>query len=273
MFQEILDNVRKQRPLIHNITNYVSANDCANMLLACGASGIMADEVEEVREVMAMCAGLNVNIGTLNEKTLAAMMAAAKQANELSRPAVFDLVGAGISIMRRYAALSLVRKNHFTIIKGNISEIKALAAGKKMVTGVDVAKEDEITEETLPQAVDFTKDFARKMQTIIAITGAIDIVTDGEKAYCIFNGNPMMRSVSGTGCQVSCLVAAYLAANPQQPLEAAAAAVCAMGLCGEIAFSRMTEMDGNATYRNYIIDAMYHLDGKTLEEKANFKIL
>ena len=106
----------------------------------------------------------------------------------------------------------------------------------------------------------------------MAITGAIDIVADGAKAYCIRNGHPMMSAITGTGCQLSALTAAFLTANPGQPLEAAAAAVCAMGLAGEIAHARLTPLDGNATYRNYIIDAIYHMTPAQLEEGAKYEV-
>ena len=105
-----------------------------------------------------------------------------------------------------------------------------------------------------------------------AITGAIDLVTDGERAFCIYNGHPMMSSITGTGCQLSAMTAAFVAANPDHPLEAAAAAVCAMGLAGEIAHKRLTPMDGNATYRNYMIDAIYHLSPEELEKGAKYEV-
>ncbi|MBR5122914.1 MAG: hydroxyethylthiazole kinase, partial [Anaerotignum sp.] len=107
---------------------------------------------------------------------------------------------------------------------------------------------------------------------VIAITGAIDIVADGEKAYCIYNGHPMMSSITGTGCQLSSVIAAYVTANPDTPLEAVVAAVCLMGVCGEKAYERLTEQDGNATYRNYIMDVVYNLTGEELERQAKYKI-
>ena len=124
----------------------------------------------------------------------------------------------------------------------------------------------------LDSAVAFAKAFAAQTGAVIAITGAIDIVADAEKAYCIRNGHPMMSAITGTGCQLSALTAAFITANPGQPLEAAAAAVCAMGLAGEIAHARLTPLDGNATYRNYIIDAIYHMTPAQLEEGAKYEV-
>lgn len=272
MFREILENVRNTTPLIHNITNYVTVNDCANILLACGGSPIMADDPGEVEEITSICKGLNINIGTLNQRTIPSMLAAGKLSNALQHPVVLDPVGAGASKLRTSTALKLLEEIHFAVIRGNISEMKTLASGSGNTQGVDANVEDQVTEENLDQAVAFAKAFAEKMGSVVAITGAIDIVTDGKKAFGIRNGHKDMSKITGTGCQLSAVTAAFVTANPSQVLEAAAAAVCAMGLCGEIARKRMTELDGNASYRNYIIDAMYRLTPEQLEAGARFEI-
>lgn len=272
MFAQMLKNVREKSPLIHNITNYVTVNDCANIVLACGASPIMADDVGEVEEITTVCGGLNINIGTLNARTIPAMLLAGKKANALGHPVVLDPVGAGASKLRTETAMKLLDKVKFTVIRGNISEIKTLALGSGTTKGVDADVADKVTEENLDNAVAFAKAFAKKTGTVIAITGAIDIVTDGEKACCIRNGHPMMSSITGTGCQLSAMTAAYLVANPEHPMEAAAAAVSAMGLCGEIAHGRLTPMDGNSSYRNYIIDAIYNLTPQALGEGAKYEV-
>ena len=131
---------------------------------------------------------------------------------------------------------------------------------------------DKVTEENLDEAVAFAKAFAAQSGAVVAITGAIDIVADKNKAYCIRNGHPMMSSITGTGCQLSAMTAAFVAANPDRPLEAAAACVCAMGLAGEIAHTRLTAMDGNSSYRNYIIDAIYNLTPQELEKGAKYEV-
>ena len=138
--------------------------------------------------------------------------------------------------------------------------------------GVDADVADKVTEENLDSAVAFAKAFAARTGAVVAITGAIDIVADAHKAYCIRNGHPMMSSITGTGCQLSALPAAFVTATPAQPLEAAAAAVCAMGLAGEIAHSRLSPLDGNSTYRNYIIDAVYNMTPAQLEEGATYEV-
>lgn len=272
MFRKMLENVRKNCPLIHNITNYVTVNDCANVLLACGGSPIMSDDADEAEDITSVCGGLNINIGTLNQRTIPAMHKAGKKANELGHPVVLDPVGAGASKLRTKTAKELMEQVRFTVIRGNISEIKALALGTGGARGVDADVVDRVTEENLPQTVAFAKKFAEQTGAVIAITGAIDIVADGKKAYCIRNGHPMMSSITGTGCQLSAVTAAYVTANPAQPLEAAAAAVCLMGVCGEKAYGRLTEEDGNAAYRTYIIDAIFRLTGEELDKLAKYEV-
>ena len=272
MFKTIFENVRKKSPLIHNITNYVTVNDCANIVIACGASPVMADDTEEVAEITAICSGLNINIGTLNSRTIDSMLIAGKKANELSHPVVLDAVGAGASKLRTSTAMKLLDEVKLAVIKGNISEIKTLALGFGTTKGVDADAADKVTEENLDEVVAFTKAFAKKTGAVIAITGAIDIVADANKAYCIYNGHPMMSSITGTGCQLSAMIAAFVTANPKQRLEAAAAAVSAMGLAGETAYHRVSEMDGNSSYRNYIIDAVYRMTPEELEKGAKYEV-
>ena len=135
MFQKMLENVRGKCPLIHNITNYVTVNDCANMVLACSASPIMADDAAEVEEITAICGGLNINIGTLNSRTVTSMLLAGKKANQLGHPVVLDPVGAGASKLRTDTAFRLLREVKFTVIRGNISEVKTLASGAGTTKG------------------------------------------------------------------------------------------------------------------------------------------
>lgn len=272
MLEKMLETVREKCPLIHNITNYVTVNDCANILLACGASPIMADDKDEAAEITAICSGLNINIGTLNSRTIASMLIAGKQANQLAHPVVLDPVGAGASKLRTETAMQLLAEVQFAVIRGNISEIKTLASGSGTTKGVDADVADRVTEENLDAMVAFVKAFAKQTGAVIAVTGAIDIVADGEKAYCIRNGHPMMSSVTGTGCQLSAMTAAFVTANPKYPLEAAAAAVCAMGYAGEVAHGRLAEMDGSATYRTYIIDAIYNMTPEMLKKGANYEV-
>lgn len=266
------DLLRKTMPLIHNITNYVTVNDVANILLACGGSPIMSDEAEDVEDITSICNGLNINIGTLHKSSIEGMLRAGKKANDLHHPILLDPVGAGASKFRTETALGLMQELNLSVIRGNISEIKTLALGNGTTKGVDADVSDAVTEENLEQAIEFVKAFSKKTGTIIAVTGRIDLVTDGNRCYVIRNGRPEMGKITGTGCQLSGMMTAFITANPDEMLEAAAAAVCAMGLAGEIGWSRMQTGDGNATYRNRIIDAIYNMTGDILEKGANYEI-
>ena len=272
MFKTCLDNVRATCPLIHNITNYVTVNDVANALLAIGASPIMADEPSDAREITKICGGLNVNIGTLNKRTIKAMFASAKNAAALGHKLLLDPVGAGASALRTNTALRLLKKFQFDVVRGNISEIKTLALGSGTTKGVDADIADSVTEGNLEKSVAFAKDFAARNNCVVAITGAIDLVADDGKCYVIRNGRAEMSRITGTGCQLSAVTAAFAVANPDNVLEAAAAAVCSMGLAGELAWERMQEGDGNSTYRNRIIDALFNMTGDELEKGAKYEI-
>lgn len=272
MFGKMLENVRNTCPLVHNITNYVTVNDCANILLACGGSPIMADDRDEAAEITSICNALNINIGTLNSNTIPSMFLAGRRANELGHPVLLDPVGAGASGLRTDTARKLLEEIRFTCIRGNISEIKTLAAGSGTTKGVDADAADKISEEDLDSAAAYVKKFAAETGAVVVVTGATDIVADSGKAYCIRNGHPMMSRITGTGCQLSAMTAAFLASNTDQPLEAAAAAVCTMGYAGELAHARLSEADGNSSYRNYIIDAVCNMTPEQLEKGAKYEV-
>ena len=272
MLKECLDQVRKKAPVVHNITNYVTVNDVANVILACGGSPIMSDEPEDVADITSICGGLNINLGTLHKTSIEGMLKAGHRSNELGHPVLLDPVGAGASRFRTETALKLIKEIKFSVIRGNVSEIKTLAYGSGSTKGVDADVADAVTEENLENSIKFIKEFAKKSETIIAITGAIDLVSDGKRCFVIRNGRPEMGKITGTGCQLSGMMTAFLVANPNEQLEAAAAAVCTMGLAGEIGWSYMKEGDGNSTYRNRIIDAIYNMDKETLDKGAKYEI-
>lgn len=271
MFGTFLQNLRQRRPLIHSITNYVTINDCANLLLACGASPIMADAPEEAAQVTAHAHGLTINLGMVHSDRIPAMLASGQQANALGIPAVLDPVGAGASDFRTRTAARLLEKVHFAVIRGNLSEILALAGGGGHARGVDTG--DALTDGTMDRDIALARALAERTGAVVAVTGGTDLVTDGTSVCKIRNGHPMMRSVTGTGCMLSCLIAAFVAANPEEPFRAAAAAVCAMGLCGEIAHARLQPGEGNASYRTRLIDAVYNLTPDALEEGARYEFL
>ena len=175
MLGTCLDNVRKTTPLVHNITNYVTVNDVANILLACGASPIMSDEPEDVEDITSICGGLNINIGTLHRTSIDGMYRAGAKAASLGHKILLDPVGAGASHLRTSTAVGLMKKIPFTVIRGNISEIKTLALGSGTTKGVDADVADKVTDENLDSAVAFAKNFAKDHNCVVAITGAISL--------------------------------------------------------------------------------------------------
>ncbi len=271
MFGTCMEKVRENGPLVHNITNYVTVNDVANMELACGGSPIMADEPEEVKDIQKICSALNLNIGTLNERTVKSMFKAGKKAKKMGHPILLDPVGAGASALRTETALRLLDELKPDVVRGNISEIKTLAAGSGNTHGVDAAAGDAVTDDNLEEMAAFARRFAAETGAICAITGAIDLVADAETCYVIRNGVADMSRITGTGCQLSGLMTCYIAANPDHKLEAAAAAVAEMGLAGEIAKNHLRPGEGNASLRNRIIDAVDQMEPETLNRYARYE--
>lgn len=267
-----LENVRKKSPLIHNITNYVTVNDVANALLACGGSPIMSDEPKDVEDITTICTALNINIGTLNERSIEGMKLAGRRAKELGHLVLLDPVGAGASKLRTDTANELMNIVKPDILRGNVSEIKTLALGIGTTKGVDADIADAVTEENLSEMVSFAKDFSQKTNAIIVITGAIDLVADANECYVIRNGVPQMGRITGTGCQLSAIVTAFAASNPDDITKAVAAAVCMMGLSGEIGYRNLQSGEGNSTLRNRIIDAIYCMDSEMLNKGANYEV-
>ncbi|CAF1074848.1 unnamed protein product [Adineta steineri] len=268
MFDQILSNVTSKRPLVHCITNYVTVNDCANIIAACGASPIMADDHNEVEDITSICNGLVLNIGTLNERTIQSMIIAGKKANALRHTVVLDPVGAGASQLRTQTTYKLLDEIKFSVIRGNISEIKTVALGSGTTKGIDADASDTITEENLSESIEFVKALSKRLKSVIAITGAIDLVANEDCVYVIRNGNPMMSTVIGTGCMLSSMIGAFCSANEDQLLDAVAAAVCVMGLAGEIAYERLQKAGdgaGSSTYRIFLIDAINTMSWEVLK--------
>ena len=264
MFKRSVDAVREKTPLVHNITNYVTVNDCANILLACGGAPIMADDIGEVEEITSICNTLVINIGTLNARTIDSMICAGQKANALGHPVILDPVGAGASLLRTETVFSLLKAVKFSVIRGNISEIKTVYAGSGTTKGVDADEADVVRCENLDETLAFAKELSGRTGAVIAITGAIDIVASAEKAYVIRNGHPMMSRITGTGCMLTSVIGAYCGTG-EPVLEATAAAVAAMGLCGELAAGK-AETLGTGSFRVALIDAMSQMTGASLME-------
>ncbi len=200
----LLTLVREQKPLVHCITNYVTANDCANAILAIGASPIMADDLREVADIVKISNALVLNIGTLNSNTVESMIAAGKKANALGIPVIFDPVGAGASAYRNETTQRLLHSVSMTVIRGNLSEVSFIAGLDVSTKGVDTAEEDSSKD---PVAI--ANKVAKEFNCIAAITGAIDTVSDGNLVTRIENGTAELSRVTGTGCMTTALVAAF----------------------------------------------------------------
>lgn len=268
-----LTAVRASVPLVHCITNYVTVNDCANALLACGGSPIMSDEPADVADITTICGGLVLNIGTLNARSIEGMHAAGARAAQLGHPIVLDPVGAGASTLRTQTACELVDTLPITVVRGNMSEVKALAGSAAATRGVDVNPDDAVTPDNLAASAAFARDLAAKLDCVVAITGAIDIVASASRAVAITNGVPMMGKITGAGCMLSCLVGAYVTANKHDALTATVAAIAGEGLAGQIARARMGELDGNGSFRTYLLDALYTMDAAALSQGARIEEL
>ena len=266
-----LERTRALRPLIHTITNYVTVNDCANILLAAGASPVMADDLREVREMASIASGLCLNIGTLNRRTARSMLRAGRAAAALSTPIVFDPVGAGATALRTKTAEKMIRALHPTLIKGNMSEIRVLSRGEGRTAGVDALPGDECTEENAEAILSSVSAYAGKTGAVVGVTGRIDVIAspDGRRAL-VYNGVGSLAAISGCGCMLSALCAAYIAASPTDPFMATVAAFSLMGLAGERAERSVGTALGS--FHTRLFDAISEIDPKTLLEGANYEL-
>ena len=268
---DILEQVREKAPLVQCITNFVTVNDCANILLAAGASPTMAQDIREVEEAVACANGLVCNLGALD--FVDSMILAGKRANALGIPVVLDPVAAGGTAIRRELSAKLMEEVRFTAIRGNASEIRALAGEGSLGSGVDAAAWDAITAENLPQSVEIIRSLAQKTGAVIAVSGAMDVVTDGDTTVLLHNGCATMARITGSGCMLTTLIGGFCAAAPEYPLEAVCAAMAAMGICGELAEERRLQNGtGNATFRTDLIDAVFNLTETQMKERTRYEI-
>ncbi len=262
LISELIVEIMRKNPLIHNITNYVTVNDCANAVLAIGASPIMADDIGEAADITTISSALVINIGTLNTRTVESMLAAGKKANELGIPVIFDPVGAGASALRNNTTRTILSEIRVSVIRGNMSEISFIAGFSANTKGVDAAEADIKAGDAKAVAIAV----ARKLQCVVAITGATDTISDGKRVSSISNGHKMLSKITGTGCMTTALVGAYCGAG-KDLYTAAVAGVASMGIAGEIAFEKAGTM-GTGSYHAAIIDALSLLDEKTFLERA-----
>lgn len=256
----LLPAVREKRPLIHCITNYVAANDSANLLLAVGASPIMADCASEASEIAGKSAGVLLNLGIPNPDKLRAMRLAGETANLLHRPVVLDPVGAGASAYRREAVCGLLNRVQARIIRANAGEIQTLAGEESVSEGVDAVGTVHHTE-TLAKAV------AERYECIAAVTGETDVITDGKRTVRILNGHPALSVLTGSGCMTSALTAAFMSAS-DDALAAAVAGIAFMGICGELAAER-SELPGS--FHAALLDAAAAMTPECFLEKIRLE--
>jgi hydroxyethylthiazole kinase len=247
---ENLRSIRERKPLVHNITNYVVMNYTANALLACGASPVMAHAAEEVEEMVSFAGALVLNIGTLSLPWVHAMLKAGKKANALHIPVILDPVGAGATSLRTDSTKRLIEELSIQVIRGNASEILSLGGEKSeaRTKGVDSVH-------SVDQAADTAIALAAELRTTLAITGAVDLITDGKRICRVMNGHEMMSHVTGTGCTATAIIGAFLAVEPDS-IEAAATGLSYFGLAGEKAAERAF---GPGTFQVSLLDALYEM--------------
>ncbi len=258
---DLLCEVREKSPLIHNITNYVTVNDCANAILAIGASPIMADDAKEVEEIVSISSALVINIGTLNQRTITSMIMAGKRANELNIPVILDPVGAGASILRNKTIQEILSQVKINVICGNLSEVSFLAGLKVSTKGVDTAKVDEKND-----AVVIAKLVANKYSCVVGITGKVDIISDGIRVAKIANGHKLLSRVTGTGCMTSALIGSFCSVTNDYYM-ATVIGIATMGISGEIAFEK-TGIIGTGSFHISIIDALSNMNSTCFLERA-----
>ena len=270
-FGKQLSLVRERAPLVQCITNFVTVNDCANIILAAGGSPSMADDVREAAEAVRGSAALVCNLGAI--AAVDAMVSAGKTANELGKPVVLDPVAAGNTALRRQESGRLLAGVKFAAIRGNASELRALARGELTGSGVDVSGEDAVTDATLPRTVETARLLAKQTGAVVAVSGPIDVVTDGGQTILLRNGCATMARITGSGCVLTSLLGAFCGADPGHPFEAACAAIAAMGVAGDLAEERrLRNGTGNATFRTDLIDAVFNLTEEQLNGRVRYEV-
>ncbi|HEX7497172.1 MAG TPA: hydroxyethylthiazole kinase [Candidatus Limnocylindrales bacterium] len=257
---QALDRIRERTPLIHNITNFVVMNDTANVLLALGASPVMAHAIEEVREMVAYAGALVLNIGTLEESWIEAMLVAGEEANVREVPVVLDPVGVGATKLRTATTERIRSDVRVAVVRGNAAELAAIAGLEAKIRGVDaVSSGDPVSAARLAAA---------RFEGVAVVSGAVDYVADGRRLAEIHNGHPLMGRITGSGCMATAITGAFLAVEPD-PFLAGVEAMIAFGIAGELAAERSA---GPGTFRAHLIDAVAALDGATIRERARASI-
>ncbi len=266
-----LKAVRENAPRVQCITNFVTVNDCANILLAAGAAPSMAHDVREVEEAVSRVQALVCNLGAIAD--VDAMVLAGKRANHLGIPVILDPVAAGSTQLRRDAVRKLLQEVQFSAIRGNASEIRFLAGIQTEGSGVDVSIQDAVTEENLSQAIELVQGLACKTGSVIGLSGILDIVSDGERTVLLRNGCATMARITGSGCMLSALIGGFCGAMGNNSFVATCSAMGAMGVAGELAESRrLKNGTGNATFRNDLIDVVFNLTEEQFRKGIRYEV-
>jgi hydroxyethylthiazole kinase len=252
---ENLQKIRETKPLIHNITNFVVMNYTANVLLSMGASPVMAHAENEVEDMVAFAGALVLNIGTLTDDWVASMILAGQKATALQKPIILDPVGSGATPFRTASAKLIIEKTKVGVIRGNGSEILSLGNQQSTTKGVD-------TQHSVADAAVTASLLARELDTILAITGPIDLVTNGSRVLNIANGHPLMPYVTGTGCSATSAIGAFAAVDADY-LTATATALAFFGLAGEMAGKTAK---GPGSFMIHLLDALYTMTPEQLKE-------
>jgi hydroxyethylthiazole kinase len=262
MTAEFLDKIRKTAPLVHNITNFVVMNSSANILLAMGASPVMAHSRREVADMAAMAGALVLNIGTLAENWIDAMVLAARAANQRGIPVILDPVGAGATAYRTRTVMQILREVNISVIRGNASEVLSLADVDVKTKGVDSSL--SLSDET----VDAAGAIARQHGCIVAISGEKDLISDGDRVLRVANGVPLMTRVTGLGCGLSAVTGAFSAVSGGDLLSAVAAAFGFYGLCGEVALGTS---DRPGSFYVAFLDALYTTGSAEIKDQLRIE--
>lgn len=258
---KMLETIRSQKPLVHNITNYVVMNYTANALLACGASPVMAHAYNEVQEMTAIANALVINIGTLENDWIHSMILAAGIAGKKGIPVILDPVGAGATTLRTQTALKILKTGNVSVIRGNASEILALADSKAQTKGVDAVH-------SVDGAIEIANMIASTYSLVVAITGPTDIVTNGREIIKVHNGHKLMSFVTGTGCTATALIGAFCAVE-NDCMKATVAALVYFGVAGELA-AKKAMAPGSFMIR--LLDELYSITPLELEQYAKIEV-
>ena len=270
--KKVIESTVSHRPMTHCITNPVTVNDCANIILAAGGTAIMAQDEREIEEITAHAQSLVLNMGAVRAQE--AMLRAARTAKKLGHPVILDPVAAGASRLRGDMCARLLAEGLISVIRGNASEVRALAAGAGQESGVEADLHDRIDEHNLAESAAWLRDFARRTGTVVQLTGAIDVITDGKRTAVLSGGSELLRRITGAGCMLTSLTGVYCGAVPDKLLEAAVTASEVMKHCGEQAEARVRkEMEGTASFRTRLIDAVSLLDAEEIASNARLHLL